>query len=221
MNDEAIRKLRCFPVKEFKKGETMIRQGEEACCIYYLEKGKARRNAYTVRGDELVYDERVADNSSSCLLGALSSYYPTRVHSTNFVAETNCVCRKVPVGDFRLFLHENPDIMDDLLYIAMQSYAMVDGNFRGKMRGLAPSRVATYLLQRVTKNDGVYVYRTRLNASAISRDLGIHRLTVGKIIRALADEGIIVYQGDSFVVKLVERLRNVADGMEAIDYKDR
>ena len=221
MDAKAVAALKRFPACRCKKGDVIIRQGEPVRRVFFLAAGSVVRSGLTSRGDELTYGERVADESASCLLGALALYSSACIHDTNFIAETDCVCHAIPADSFKAFLYDNPAVMDDLLHVAIESYEVLNANFRGKMKGLAPSRVATYLLRHATQADGELIYPAKLNITAIARDLGIHRLTVGKIIRALADEEVVAYRGNSLAVVAPERLKNYADGLSELRYRDK
>lgn len=219
MDQHAISILLTFPKVLFSKGDFVIHQGEEARSVYYLAEGICVRNSYTVRGDEITYGERIADGSASCLLGALSHYTDRRVHHTNFVARTNCVCHRVPAEEFRAFLDDNPAVLHDLVHLALHSYTELNENFQAKLKGLAPARIASYLLGNMTHTAEGAILEERLNMSALARELGMHRITVGKIIHAFVEEGLVVYRGNTLVIVDAARLAAYAEGALKLDYQ--
>ena len=95
MEQEAIDHLLTFPQQIFAKNAYIVRQGQAVEYIYYLAQGSCVRNKYTLKGDEIIYDERSADQSVYCLLGALNLYSPVVIYDKNFVAKTACVCHKI------------------------------------------------------------------------------------------------------------------------------
>lgn len=219
MDALALEILESFPKACFDKGECIIRQGERVTRVFYLTEGHAIRSGVTSGGDVLTYGERHAGDGASCLLGGLAFYSSGRIHDTSFFAKTPCTCRVVPGDDFRKFLFENPEVMDDLLHLAIANYEFLNANYRGKMRGLAPERVARYLLRHSEANQSSLDCISKLNVSAIARDVGIHRLTVGKIIRSLADLGVVSFDGNSLVVESRTRLESFANGVDHLDYR--
>ncbi len=219
MDKNTVAVLRTFPKREYCKGDFIIRQGEKAACVYYLTSGTCVRNIYSPRGDEITYGERRADGSASCLLGALTFYTDNQVHRTNFIAKTKCVCHVIRENQFREFLDEHPDVLHDLVGLALRSYNELNENFQAKLKGLAPSRIASYLLEHSSKvSDGV-VFNGHLNMSGMGRELGMHRITVGKIIRAFGEEGLISYRGKTLYIIDPVALKVFADGLSTIDYQ--
>ncbi len=219
MDSLALEVLKSFPEIHFDKGECLIRQGECVTRVYYLTEGHVIRSGVTSGGDVLTYGERHAGDGVSCLLGSLAFYSSGRVHDTSFFAKTPCICHVIPRDDFKAFLFKNPKVMDDLLYLAIANYEFLNANYRGKMRGLAPERVARYLLRHSESSQSSSDCISKLNVSAIARDVGIHRLTVGKIIRSLADLGVVSFDGNSLVVESRSRLESFANGADHLDYR--
>ncbi len=177
------------------------------------------RNSFSLRGDEITYGERIADGSASCLLGALTLYTDKRIHDTNFVAKTRCACYVVPEDAFLDFLNNNVEVLHDLVRLALRSYVELNANFHAKLKGLAPARIASYLLAHMRQSADGYELDCRLNMSALGRELGMHRITVGKIIRAFEGEGLVAFRGNSLVLLDPTRLQRYADGASTINYQ--
>ena len=219
MDERAIEVLESFPKRSFPKGDFIIRQGDAATCVYYLARGTSVRNSYSLRGDEITYGERRADRSASCLLGALTFYTDERVHETNFVAKTACTCYIIPQEPFKRFLDDNPAVLHELVRLALHSYTELNANFHAKLKGLAPARIASYLLNHTVETASGPVLNERLNLSGLGRELGMHRITVGKIIHAFTEEGLVVYRGNVLAIIDPVRLAAYADGELKLDYQ--
>ncbi len=192
MNDTAIEDLRRRGEKlNFKKGEYITRQGQPVSYIHYLSSGICIRNSYTSKGDEIIYDSRIADKSVSCLLGALTMYYPMVTHATNFIAKTSCVCYKISCDDFKDFLDAHPDVLHELMYLAMDRYASLDKNFHSKQKGCLPNRVCSFIMENLVRTNDTLWLNQNITNSEISRYLGAHRVTIIKILKKLEEDGLI------------------------------
>mgnify|MGYP000945569738 CR=1 FL=1 len=66
MNAKAIEELCQGEKLIFKKGDFIARQGETVNYLYYLSTGICLGDFVTAKGDEIIYDMRVADGSASC-----------------------------------------------------------------------------------------------------------------------------------------------------------
>ena len=58
MEPAAATYLSQFPQQIFSKGSYIARQGEAVEYIYYLAEGCCVRNNFTVKGDEVIYDDQ-------------------------------------------------------------------------------------------------------------------------------------------------------------------
>ena len=218
MEQEAIEYLLTFPQQNFAKNTYIVRQGQAVEYIYYLAEGSCVRNKYTFKGDEIIYDERMADKSVYCLLGALNLYSPVVIYDKNFVTKTACVCHKIYYKDFWEFLSRYPSVLHELLFMALSSYDHLDANFHAKQKGQAACRVCSFILENGMVAAQGKVLDKHFNSSEIARYLGMHRITVNKIILALCDEKCLCRTEDGLVVLDETKLMQYALGEERLDY---
>lgn len=197
MNKRAIQELITYPRICFKKGTFIIRQGDTVNFVYYLAKGICSRNALTSKGDEIIYDLRQADGSIHCLLGASSVYLPESIHITNFTAQTNCVCHCLPKNEFIPFLTKNPEIFHELMYLVMEGYASLNENFKAKQEQHAANRLCAFMTKNLVEKDGAFYLDKNCTNTYISKNIGVHRVTVVRIMKALENDGIIRRTGQS------------------------
>lgn len=219
MIPEAIHYLQQFPQQKFMKGDYITHQGAPVECIYFLVEGKCVRDSFTIKGDEIIYDERVADNTVYSLIGALTLYLPVVVHKTNFVAQTPCVCHVISCDDFKMFLSLYPSVLEELLRMALASHSNLDANFQAKQKGLAPSRICSFLLENALQKNGQYLLDKHFSISAIARYLGMHRTTVSRIILTLCDQDCCKHTPDGLVLLDRTLLGDYALGNLKLEYK--
>lgn len=88
------------------------------------------------------------------------------------------------------------------------------------MKGLASSRVATYLIHNAVELEGV-LRVPGLNISEAARNLGMHRLTVGKIVHAFVDGGVASWEGNTLVINSIDQMKTYSDGFRDLEYRKR
>ena len=218
MEQEALTFLHTFPQQVYSKNTYIVRQGEAVEYVYYLALGSCVRNKFTIKGDEIIYDERVADQSVSCLLGALNLYSSVRIYDKNFVAKTECVCCRIYYKDFLDFLSCYPSVLHELLFMAMNSYDQLDANFHAKQKGQAACRVCSFILENARNTERAKILDKHFTSAEIARYLGMHRITVNKIILALCDQKCIGRTEEGFEVLKEASLLQLACGEEKLNY---
>lgn len=218
MDDMQISFLKQFPQKLFSKKENIIVQDTPASYVFYLTHGICTRNMLTEKGDEIIYDMRSADKTAHCLLGALSLYQPTPLHTTNFTAKTTCICYQIPSKEFLEFLSANPDILHELLFMAVNRYNFLDKNFQSKQKQSTANRCCTLLAENLYEKNNFYYIKNYLTNSEISRYLGCHRVTIVKIMRQLITEGILEKTSEGLLVTDIEQLLIYARDEEILRY---
>lgn len=221
MEPAAITYLTQFPKLFFNKNDYIVRQGQAVEYIYFLADGRCIRNIFTIKGDEIIYDERIANNSAYCLIGALTLYTPVIIHETNFIAKTSCVCYKIYYKDFLEFLSLYPSVLHELLQMAMASYQNINANFHAKQKGQAPCRVCSFLLENAKQLNEILILDKHFSISEISRYLGMHRVTVNKIILALCDTNCCVHTENGLLIRNKDLLQSYASGDEKLNYLKR
>jgi len=221
MNDKVIEELYKGETVIFEKGDYIARQGQPVDYIYYLSSGICMRNAITTKGDEINYDMRIADKSAYCLLGALTLYCPQVVHATNFVAKTSCVCYKIHRNEFMAFLMAYPEVLHELMYMAMDRYSSLDKNFHSKQKGCVANRVCSFIMDNLVEKDNTLWLDKRFTNSEISRYLGTHRVTIIKIIKTLENAGIIRRSSNGLQIINANQMLVYARNEETLDYHQR
>lgn len=219
MNNKSIDELCQREKVIFQKGSFIARQGQPVDYVYYLSSGICMRTSFTPKGDEIIYDMRTADRSVSCLLGALTLYCPKDILNTNFIAKTTCICHKIPRDDFRAFLYAYPEVLHELMYLAMERYECLDKNFHSKQKGYLANRVCSFLMENLVEKDDKLWLNKRFSNSEISKYLGVHRVTIIKILKRLENDGLIRRSPDGLEIIDPKHLQTYANDQEILSYR--
>jgi len=203
---------------EFKKNDYIIRQGEKVDSIYYLVSGTCYRTIVTEKGDEIIYGVKESRNDLiHSLLGVLV-LYTDGISTNQFIARSKCCCYKIPKEVFFQYVKDKPDILTKLLYLAMWELRELAGSFQARQEGKVANRLCKLLLKNAQTTQGKRLIDKRLSNSEISRFLGIHKVTVARILRVLKDEGIIDKQKEGIIILDESRLEKYAKAETTMDY---
>ena len=174
-----------------KKGEKIIEQGETVEHIYYLTKGTCYRVVLNDKGDEIIYGVKQTDTLAQSLVGVMS-IYGGGVSANSFVAQTDCEGYYIPKEEFLAYAKHNPELLDELLHMAAREHYDLYLNFQSRQEGRIANRLCQMLLDQSQRTEeGEWLIDRSLMNVRLGQFLGIHTVTVAKIMKQLKAEGII------------------------------
>ncbi len=205
----------------FRKGEHIIRAGEPIEYIYYLTKGTVYREIVTDKGYESILSRKGGSGDvSSLLVGILAAYNRNSrsISSSDFVARTDCSAYKIPVEVCKEYLRQNPALLEDALYCAMDEYTRVLSLFQSRRDGNGMSRLCALLLERANASDDGLVVPRKCTNIEMSKLLSIHKVTVSRMLRALREEGTIEKSEKGLVILDPVRMKQYAENIQTLEY---
>ena len=209
---------------EFKKNDTIIRQGEEIDSVYYLISGVCHRKAVTKKGDEIIYGikesntgDDLTPNFVQSVLGVLI-LYSDGISACNFCASSKCCCYKIPRDIFLDYVQEKPEILTQILKMAMRELRTVTGSFQARQEGELANQLCCLLLKNAAQEPDGRKTVKGLSNLAISQFLGVHKVTVNRILRVLKEEGVIDKSRNCIVIRDGKVLAEYAKAERRIDY---
>lgn len=223
MDYAAIRELTTYPLVSFKKGDSLIDYNSGYSDVYYLVKGHCIRMTTTSAGEELFFEEYTAGQDAYALVGALANFKSrTAVADSSMLsmlALSSIKAHRLSAEEYDAFLARHPSVMRELMTRLTDEYLILLNNYVGKQRGQSGARVAAFLLERARLKDGILACAPLFTISNIARFLGMHRITVNKIVLALRTEGVIDYSPQGIRILNQTRLQDYARGIEKLNYK--
>lgn len=182
--------------------------------IYYLEDGIVALIDLLEDGDERIYRYHKRGE----LLGIFKLYnmIPCLKNSPqhtvcgiyNSVAKTDCVVYQLEPEVVLRFLYQNPEMLIE--QIRMTGKVNINHSFRYSrmLKNRTPNILCEVLLEFSRERDGVLQLDPYFSNAEIARYMGVHVVTVGKILKQLKVEGLIDRKSGRIVI--LDR-----DGMEA------
>ncbi len=202
---------------EFEKNTRIIKQGEKIDFVYYLASGICYRKNITEKGDEVIYGVKESNNDFiQSILGVLI-LYTDGVSVHNFCARSKCCCYKIPKEAFLQWVKDKPDIITQILYMAMKELRELASLFQARQEGRVANRLCNLLLKNARAIQGKLVVQGYSNLE-ISQFLGIHKVTVARILRALKAGDIIDKGKEGIIILNEKQLAAYAKAEKIIDY---
>ena len=181
----------------FKKGETVVRQGEVINYLYLLVEGVVRTQMITQEGNVLEIEllEAVMPLAPAFIF-ANNNKYPVDV-----VAMEPCTFLKIAKSDWLNEMVHNEKLM--INFLTLNSNMAVFLSMKLQMISLKSlkHKLAIFLLEKTTPEKNYFILkRTR---TQLSEYFGVQRPSLARIIKELEDEGIIKTEGR--VVTVLDR----------------
>ncbi len=129
-----------YPVRVYKKGDTLIDIGEQQKRIYYLEVGHVRQYANTDNGEEAVLN--IYKSGAFFPMAWVNESY---IISHCFQAIDEVSVRIAPYDEVLLFVKSEPDVLFDLLRRVYRGMEGVLAQKQEQMTGSAGGRVKNIL----------------------------------------------------------------------------
>lgn len=211
----------------FKKGDILIKQGEQLEFLYYLIEGEVHRELLVSNGTEVILTiKSVKDNNHylESLVGVLvlyDKYEQYSVSNCSFVAHTPCQCYKIPVAAYHEFaVNHAEDIFKQLLDQVMASYQILFEMYYTKHNKGSCALVCEAILSRSIIKNGEQIFGLDISHAELGKLLGIHPVNISKIISLLVKENALTkLNGRGYIVTNAGYIQDVADNVIELSYR--
>lgn len=220
-----FREFRNLPGAElcyFQPGEYLIESGAPLRYIYYLQSGLVYREVVTASGNENFLSRRLDDDDADSIVGLLAMYTTTDdglMHS-GFVAQTECVCWRIPVEECKRYMRASPELLERALVLAMQEFAQLNSRFMARREKNAAALLCNVLINYSRKaEDGRIILSKKFTNVEISNFVSVHKVTVANMLRALKAQDCVERTPEGLWLKNIPLLKEYATGQRSLDYK--
>ena len=220
-----FREFRNLPGAElcyFQPGEYLIESGAPLRYIYYLQSGLVYREVVTASGNENFLSRRLDDDDADSIVGLLAMYTTTDdglMHS-GFVAQTECVCWRIPVEECKRYMRAHPELLERALVLAMQEFAQLNSRFMARREKNAAALLCNVLINYSRKaEDGRIILSKKFTNVEISKSVSVHKVTVANMLRALKAQDCVERTPEGLWLKNIPLLKEYATGQRSLDYK--
>lgn len=206
----------------FQPGEVIIKAGEPIECVYQLVQGTVYRVVVSQAGNENIMSRKTEGGSTGAsLLGVLSLFAERAKYGSGneFVAQTACVCYRVPKERCLAYLREHVDVMEEVLRMAMGEYRQLADKFYARCEKSVPAQLCEFLLDvSIDTPQGRLLPKKHTNIE-IAKFLSVHRVTVSNMLRALKEQDCVARTSEGLLLKNPALLRAYANHEKVLEYK--
>lgn len=195
-----------FKPLHYKKGEVVLRAGDQPQGIFYLKSGYVRVYSFSKSGEELtliIFKPGDIFPVSWAINNAPSGYFAESM--------TEASLWRVPREQFLEFVEDRPEILLELTSRMLERFLGLMRRMEYLAFGNAYAKIASILLicaERFgEKSGGNVVIQVPLTHSDIASLVGLTRETASIEMKKIEKKGLIGYRGRLLVVKNIRGLR--------------
>lgn len=201
----------------FKRGDYLFHIGDSIDYVYYLIRGRVKRETMTAGGHQIISAVKESGKITGSIVG-LFSIYDEQFDGTatdDFVAMENCICYKVPVEVCKKYMLDHPNLLVQALGICISASDNFERLTNERSDLTAPARFCRFILEHGGQ-EGL-VPKTYTNVE-IGKFLSMHPVTVSRLIGALQKDHILLRRPQGLEVVDLARLEACAKGNYRLDY---
>lgn len=180
------------PLETFERGAVLFQKGEELKDVYYLVEGVCAGMDLMVNGAHMLplfYREGE-------FMGVANELQMTgsNVPPGSCVAKTRVRAYRIPVEEFRQYLRKSPEFYQEVtksvLHSQYEMLAIAHMRIRGNSVAIVCNCLSA-LMKPMWRDDQNFYVPNVFTITDISANLQLHRVTVSRIMKRLADAGVI------------------------------
>ena len=209
-----------------KRGEIISDsiEGLDSEYMYILDKGLAALTSTNKRGDEFIYIFFKAPRciGFSPLVQQMIGVepFPTIHEPTmlSILAKSDCVLYRICQNDF-LELMKKRDFSDFMLNVVFSTYMDVLYHYYTSREASAAGRLCGLIVEQSEQDkSGRLILDSVFTYDELSHYLGVHNITVARIMSSLKKEGIIKKDGRKTVIADMDKLKAVMNEEIILQY---
>lgn len=209
---------------KLKKGSILFDEtcSDKTLYVYYLAEGVCSISGISSNGREQIFLYQKAGDMIGhvpYLMSAEAQSHPYAYRRPTILAKTNCVLFEIPQESFVQHLHENLEFSIYLNQLLAHNYSIALAHLKQMQEDSVVSSVCRFLLQVASPSEEGLIISKLFTYGEISRFLGVHEVTVSKIIGRLKQEALVTRVPSGLLIADNIRLENIIRHPETFNYK--
>lgn len=209
-----IGKLKVLP-----KG-TSITSSEEVSGVYYLEEGLCALIRYTKNGEEIIYHYFQKGDLLGGVYYNLANEKQTYIHNPNklsyFTTKTDVVLYKIEYKDLNKLISKKPEISHLISKSMAVHFQAIMGHFHASKDEYTTIRLCKFLINFSQSVNGEYLLDRHFTYVEIAKYLGVHSVTISRMMLDFKKRGIIEKQGHMTKITDREKLIEMINAPEEV-----
>lgn len=206
---------------KFQRGDVLIKQGQLVTEVYYLQQGSCYRTSTSEGGNDVFYDYKNAYGSFyDATVGLVAAFSHDGTSDCHFVASDNICAYRIPVEYIFDYYESHPILLRNLIAICLEKNRQNIWIFNARKEGRVPNQLCKLMyFNSYLDNDGYWRVKEEYSSFIrLSQKLGVHKVTVSKMMRALRKENVLFTEGRQIFIKDRELLFAYAMNERQLSY---
>ena len=203
----------------YKKGEVLLASGERLTHLFYLIEGVVNREIITENGNETIVTIKTTETPVDALVGLILLYRDSNLSNSTFVAKTDCTCYQIPRESYVEVANKSPELLLATIRLMTRETKRLTELYNSKREGDAASRLCALLISQGQQRDGQYLVPVHWSNLEIAKYLGIHSVTVSRILKILKQNGCLYRSGKGLVISDLDKIAAYAEHQEHLNYR--
>ena len=177
--------------------------------IYYLAEGICSVSGISYQGREQIFLYQKAGDMLGhvpYLMSSETQPHPYAYRRPTILAKTHCVLYEIPQKFFVVHLRKNLEFSIYLNEILARNYSMALAHLKQMQEDSVVSSVCRFLLQVASPSDKGLIIPKLFTYGEIARFLGVHEVTVSKIIGRLKQEALVTRISSGLLISNTKEL---------------
>lgn len=199
-------------IRQVRRHECLYNRTSRDKYVYFLEEGICALTSTSSDGREHIYQYFLAGDFI-CFTSAFKRKYPDEVFlAFAMMAKADCVLCQIPYSLFRDYVDEHPVLYRWLFEKAVSHYDNALRHSYSLQEGDNFTSLCQALLELAVRQDSHYVLQKEFSYGELANYLGIHTITVTRLIARLKEMGIVRKNGHQTVIQDMSQLKTLASG---------
>lgn len=196
---------------QVKRPECLYNRTSQDKYVYFLEQGICALTSTSSDGRERIY-QYFLSGDFICFTPAFNRHYPDETFlAFAIMAKSDCILCRIPYSLFRSYVEEHPVLYRWLFEKAVTHYDNSLRHSYSLQEGDNFMSLCQALLELAKPQASQYVLQKEFSYGELANYLGIHTITVTRLMARLKEMGIIMKKGHQTVIPDMERLKALAD----------
>ena len=213
----ALREIPGAKYLKFKKGDIIINEGEEVTDLYYLVSGKVERISINENGEKNIIEIKADKNGIASMLGVSYAYHENNHSQFVFKTCSECECYKVAVNEYKKWVHDKPDVLEEIIMFFVKESAKSRRFFNARIKGDTSKELCTFLIKNAVKTKDGYIVPSNCCLKDFAAVIGVHKGTLSRIMKKLKEENIVERCQEGIKIVDYEKLKIYSE--EEMKYK--
>ncbi|MGL4798562.1 MAG: Crp/Fnr family transcriptional regulator [Cellulosilyticaceae bacterium] len=205
----------------FPKGHVFYDVYENQTYVYCLAEGLCALTSLKDCGKEHIYYYLKPPNIIGCIPAFINASHHTDISDESFfllVAKSSCTVYRLTQETFFEVIQKHPHLINVVLSNVVNTSRDLLKHSYLITEATASSKIASTLLSLSELKGSHYILHKSFSYIELSKYLGIHHITVARIIAHFKDEGIIAKHGRSIILTDLENLKLYAQNIKTVQY---